>query len=188
MLLHPGHLVMDASGTGSDLGGGARGALPSTAWQGNPVSNVVRFVCYLSLPLRPGAAESMVAAALPDLGLLVDVLRHRTGAADQWVRRIFAQFADGTQPDLAVVAQAEVDQRRRGGGAPDFIPLYQVPAPPGSPAPDSRAPSGGEPSAAYAVTGDQVREWAFSPGWRPGRRACDPAYRVRCCMGPHLCR
>src|SRR5580692_390082 len=73
---------------------------------------------------RVGTAEAMVVAALPELGELVDVLRHRTGPADQWIRRIFAQFADGTQLDLAVVAQDGIDLRRRGGGAPDFIPLY----------------------------------------------------------------
>ena len=57
---------------------------------------------------RVGAVESMVVAALPELGGLVDVLQHRTGPADQWVRRIFAQFADGTQLDLAVVAEAQL--------------------------------------------------------------------------------
>jgi hypothetical protein len=116
-----------------------------------------------------GTTEAMVAAALPELGALVDVLRHQTGPADQWGRRIFAQFADGTQLDLAVVARAEVEARRRDGGAPDFIPLYQAPAPPGSVQPDARTPArggaaGGEPPAAYAVTGEQVREWAFL-GW-----------------------
>jgi len=118
---------------------------------------------------RVGTAEGMLVAALPELGALVDVLRHRTGPADQWVRRIFAQFADGTQLDLAVVAGAEVEARRRGGGAPDFIPLYQAPAPPGSMEPDARTPASGsapgaKPPAAYAVTGEQVREWAFL-GW-----------------------
>lgn len=118
---------------------------------------------------RVGTAEAMVVAALPELGALVDVLRHRTGPDNQHVRRIFAQFADGTQLDLAVVAEAEIEERRRGGGAPDFIPLYQAPAPPGSGEPDDQMPasgsaSGGGPTAAYAVTGEQVREWAFH-GW-----------------------
>jgi len=118
---------------------------------------------------RVGTAEAMVVAALPELGGLIDVLRHRTGPADQWVRRIFAQFADGTQLDLTVVAQAGIEARRRGGGAPDFIPVYQVPAPLGSVEPDARTPAsgsapGGAPPAAYAVTGEQVREWAFL-GW-----------------------
>jgi hypothetical protein len=44
-----------------------------------------------------GTMEAMVVAALPELGTLVDVLRHPTGPASQHVRRIFAQFADGTQ-------------------------------------------------------------------------------------------
>src|SRR5215813_9917045 len=118
---------------------------------------------------RVAAVEAMAVAALPGLGRLVDVLRHRTGPADQWVRRIFAQFADGTQLDLAVVAEAQIQARRRGGGAPDFILLYQKPAPPGSGEPDARMPAAGsaprgELSAAYAVTGEQVREWAFL-GW-----------------------
>jgi hypothetical protein len=116
---------------------------------------------------RVGTAEAMVVAALPELGALVDVLRHRTGDADQWVRRIFAQFTDGTQLDLAVVAEADIQKRLRGGGAPDFIPLYQVSALPDSGAPDALIPASGQPGgppAAYAVTGDQVREWAFI-GW-----------------------
>src|SRR5215831_4260125 len=117
---------------------------------------------------RVAAVEAMVVAALRGLGALVDVLRHRIGPADQWVRRIFAQFADGTQLDLAVVAEAQIEARRRCGGAPDFILLYQAPAPPGSREPDARMSAGsaprGEPPAAYAVTGEQVREWAFL-GW-----------------------
>ena len=101
------------------------------------------------------------------VGALVDVLRHRTGPDSQHVRRIFAQFADGTQLDLAVVAEAEIKTRRRAGGAPDFIPLYQ--ARPAAGEPDDQLPAGGgasgnEPPAAYAVTGEQVREWAFH-GW-----------------------
>lgn len=114
-----------------------------------------------------GAVEALVVAALPELGTLVDVLRHRTGPPGQ--RAIFAQFADGTQLDLAVVAEAEIEARRRGGGAPDFTPLYQAPTPAGSREPDARmlavgsAPRGELP-AAYTVTGEQVREWAFL-GW-----------------------
>jgi hypothetical protein len=124
---------------------------------------------------RVRTVEAMVVAELPELGALVDVLRHRTSASGQ---RIFAQFADGTQLDLTVVAEAEIEMRRRSGGAPDFIPLYQASATPDPEAPDAltsassgqpgdRRPGdskpGGEPSA-YAVTGDQVREWAFL-GW-----------------------
>src|ERR1700733_12361056 len=115
---------------------------------------------------RVTTMEAMVVEALPELGALVDVLRHPTGPASQHVRRIFAQFADGTQLDLAVVADAEIEARRRAGGAPDFVSLYQAPA---SAEPDPRMPadgnaSGGEAPDAYAVTGEQVREWAFL-GW-----------------------
>ena len=53
---------------------------------------------------RDGGRGHGVAAQ--PLGPLVDVLRHRTGRADQFARRIFAQFADGTQLDLAVIAEA----------------------------------------------------------------------------------
>jgi hypothetical protein len=91
---------------------------------------------------RVETAEAMVAAALPELGPLVDVLRHRTGPAGQHARRIFAQFADGTRLDLALVAEAEIDDRRRHGGAPDFVPLYQAPAAWNSSAPDAGGPAG----------------------------------------------
>ena len=76
-----------------------------------------------------GTAEAMVVAALPELGPVIDVLRHRIGSADQWVRRIFAQFADGTQLDLAVTAQADIELRRRDGGAPDFVAALPGTAP-----------------------------------------------------------
>src|SRR5215475_4937079 len=72
---------------------------------------------------RVHEVESMVVAALPELGTPVDVLRHRTGPADRLIRRIFAQFADGMQLDLAVMAEAEV---RRGAAAPDFVTLYRA--------------------------------------------------------------
>jgi hypothetical protein len=112
-----------------------------------------------------GTAEATVVAALPELGALVDVLRHRTGPDSQHIRRIFAQFADGVQLDLAVVAEAEIETRLRVGGAPDFVSLYQAPARPSSaePEPEPDASVSGPP-AAYAVTGEQVREWAFH-GW-----------------------
>jgi hypothetical protein len=118
---------------------------------------------------RIATAEAAVTAVLPELGTLVDVLRHQTGPAGGHVRRIFAQFADGTQLDLAVVAEAEIQARLRNGGAPDFIPLYRAPGPRGFREPDSLTTGGGKasgsnPPDAYAVTGDQVREWAFH-GW-----------------------
>jgi hypothetical protein len=107
------------------------------------------------------AVEAMVVAALPGLGALVDVLRHRAGPADRLIRRVFAQFADGTQLDLAVIAEAEV---RRGGAAPDFVPLYQAAGPPDAGMPAGHSQAGDELAPAYAVTGEQVREWAFL-GW-----------------------
>jgi len=115
---------------------------------------------------RVTTMEAMVVAALPELGALVDVLRHPTGPASQHVRRIFAQFADRTQLDLAVVADVEIEARRRAGGAPDFVSLYQAPvsAEPGPRLPADGGASGDEPRDAYAVTGEQVREWAFL-GW-----------------------
>jgi hypothetical protein len=108
------------------------------------------------------AIEAMVVAALPGLGALVDVLRHRVGPPDRVIRRIFAQFADGTQLDLAVMAEAEV---RRGGAAPDFVPLYEAAGRPDAGRPDlGSTQPGDELAPAYAVTGEQVREWAFL-GW-----------------------
>jgi len=100
------------------------------------------------------ATEAAVTALLPSLGPLVDVLRHRTGRADQFARRIFAQFADGTQLDLAVIAEAEV---RRSDAAPDFVSLYRRASPPGADLANDAPPAG-------AVTSEQVREWAFF-GW-----------------------
>jgi hypothetical protein len=75
---------------------------------------------------RIETAEAMVAAALPEMGTVVDVLRHQVGPESQHVRRIFAQFADGVQLDLAVVAETEIETRRRTGGAPDFVPLHEA--------------------------------------------------------------
>lgn len=106
------------------------------------------------------AVEAEVVAVLPELGVLVDVLRHRVGPADRWARRIFAQFADGTQLDLAVVAEADIEERRRGGGAPDFVELYRA----SGAAPTAATPVPDKQAAAFAVSGDQVREWAFL-GW-----------------------
>ena len=100
------------------------------------------------------AMEAAVTALLPSLGPLVDILQHRIGRPDQFARRIFAQFADGTQLDLAVIAEAEV---RRGDAAPDFVTLYRRASPPGADLTNDAPPAG-------AVTSEQVREWAFF-GW-----------------------
>jgi hypothetical protein len=93
--------------------------------------------------------EQLVADALPGIGRLVDVLRYAT-SSDDGIRRVFAQFADRAQLDLAVVPQAGIRLATR----PDFISLYHVAGPSGA----------GDPASAYAVTGEQVREWAFH-GW-----------------------
>jgi hypothetical protein len=107
------------------------------------------------------AMEAAVTTLLPTLGSLVDVLRHRIGTSDQLARRIFAQFADGTQLDLAVIAEAEV---RRGDAAPDFVSLYQVASQPETGRPAWSSPTVRAVRSASAVTGEQVREWAFL-GW-----------------------
>jgi hypothetical protein len=103
---------------------------------------------------KVGAMEAAVTALLPGLGPLVDVLRHRVGRADQFARRIFAQFADGAQLDLVVIAEAEV---RRGAAAPDFVELYRRASPAAGDLTNDAPPAG-------AVTSEQVSEWAFF-GW-----------------------
>lgn len=117
------------------------------------------------------AVEQTVVDALPGHGRLIDVLRHRVGPPDRFIRRVFAQFDDGLQLDLAVVAEPEV---RRGRAAPDFLSLYLAPAPTGAATSDS-TPMANTPvppassaqnefPPADEVTADQVREWAFL-GW-----------------------
>ncbi len=118
------------------------------------------------------AVEQALVDALPGHGPLVDVLRHRVGPPDRFIRRVFAQFDDGLQLDVAVLAEPEV---RRGRAAPDFVSLYRSPTPPGSAAAaDSTlildsvviadgAAEGGFPPA-DEVSAEQVREWAFL-GW-----------------------
>lgn len=135
-----------------------------------------------------GDVESLVAATLraDTLPALVDLLRFQSRNDDE-VRRIFAQFADRTQLDLAIVPQSGIQLGRR----PDFVALYgpyfpggatprpaprqggglrppfhppgpggAEPAPPG----DAGPRDAGEAASAYAVSGEQVREWAFH-GW-----------------------
>lgn len=109
-------------------------------------------------PRGPAGAEQVrevegaVVRLLPRLGALVDVLRHESADQELVIRRVFAQFGDRLQLDLAVVAEEEV---RRGEAAPDFVPLYWTG--------DRRDATNG-PSA-WEVSGDQVREWTFL-GWR----------------------
>lgn len=110
---------------------------------------------------RVRAVEGEVVAALPGFGPLIDVLRHQYGSADRFIRRIFAQFADGTQLDLTVMADTEI---RLGGSArPDFVWLYNAAGQPDLPAPGGTRQADGH-APAYAVTGEQIREWAFL-GW-----------------------
>jgi hypothetical protein len=106
-------------------------------------------------------AEAGVVAALAGIGSIVDVLRHRYGPADRFIRRIFAQFADRTQLDLTVMADAEI--RRGAAVRPDTVWLYDTADQLGVPAPADTAPTS-EEDPGYAVTGEQVREWAFL-GW-----------------------
>jgi len=96
-------------------------------------------------PDQVEAMEETLVAVLPELGTLVDVLRHPVGPSGQW-RRIFAQYADGVQLDLAIVADSSIVERLGNGGAPDFVVIYR------------KAP------AAYDVSAAQVREWTFL-GW-----------------------
>lgn len=104
--------------------------------------------------------EAALAAALPGMAPLADMLRYRTGGPDRRLAwRIFAQFADRTQLDLAVIAEAEV---RRGDAAPDFVSLYRAPGPAGG-FPLTGGQAGDHP-AAHVASGGQVREWAFL-GW-----------------------
>ena len=98
--------------------------------------------------------EDALLASLPGAGALVDVLRRRTGHVDGPVRRVFAQFADGVQLDVALMAEAQV---RRGRAAPDFVALYRA-------GPEPTGPTGRVFPAADRVSAEQVREWAFS-GW-----------------------
>jgi hypothetical protein len=107
--------------------------------------------------------EAAIVARLPEFGELVEVLRHRYGPRDRLIRRIFAQFADGAQLDVTIMAEAEI---RRGQEAPDWVPLYSAvdieePSPQESPAADETAPQHGF---GYDVSADELREWAFL-GW-----------------------
>ncbi len=104
------------------------------------------------------AVEAGLVSALPDLGPVVDVLRHRYGPADRFIRRIFAQFGDRSQLDLTIMADAEI---RDGAAArPDTVWLYDTAGQSAGPAPAKA----GQPGVGYAVAGEQIREWAFL-GW-----------------------
>ncbi len=104
-----------------------------------------------------GTVQAMVVAALRAVVApnLVDLLRFQS-PSDVVVRRILAQFADRTQLDLAIVPQSGIQL----AGRPDFVSLYRAAGPGQAPGPQDA----GDPASAYAVSSEQVREWAFH-GW-----------------------
>lgn len=102
--------------------------------------------------------EQAVVTALSQGEPPVGVLRERVGPADRFIRRLFAQFPDGTQLDLAIMAEAEV---RRGAAAPDFVSLYDNG---GSVSAVTAARDTGGFPAADAVTAEQIHDWTLH-GW-----------------------
>jgi hypothetical protein len=97
--------------------------------------------------------ESALVASLGEAGEVVDVLRDGSTSHERVIRRVFVQYADRLQLDLAVVAEEDV---RRGDAAPDFITVYRAATAP---------PSVDAQRSAYAVSAEQLHEWAFR-GWR----------------------
>jgi hypothetical protein len=118
------------------------------------------------------AAEAMVVAALPGLGALVDVLRHRLGPGDRPIRRIFAQFADGTQLDLAIMAEGEV---RRGGARPG-LRIARARQICGQPAVMGRR----EENIACCRRVPQTGRWSAMPASRLRVLRCGAAKRILC--------
>lgn len=102
------------------------------------------------------AVEQAVAAALPIHDPVVGVLRQRVGPPDRFIRRVFAQYRDGLQLDLAVLADTEV---RRAAAAPDFVALYRTPTP--APAEDPDSPPVDTFPAADTATAEQIHDWTF---------------------------
>jgi len=96
--------------------------------------------------------EEELVDVLQGWGNLVDVLRTGTQDSDFAIRKLFAQYDDRLQLDLAIIAETEV---RRGEGAPDFVPLYW----------HGEAPATTSGPSAYDVSAERLREWAFL-GWR----------------------
>jgi len=96
--------------------------------------------------------EEAVIDLLPRLGTVVDVLRQESDTGAFLIRRVFVQYDDRLQLDLAVVAEEEV---RRGDAAPDFVAIYRS---------DPGSATTGHPSA-FEVSPSQLRDWAFL-GWR----------------------
>lgn len=109
-------------------------------------------------PGRPGReaverVDDALVDSLGEVGDVVDVLRDAPTSEGPVIRRVFVQYADRLQLDLAVVAEEEV---RRGEAAPDFISVYRA---------DTDPPRVGPQRSAYAVSSEQVHEWVFR-GWR----------------------
>ncbi len=98
------------------------------------------------------SVEESVVGLLPELGAVIDVQRSESLSGDFLLRRLFVQFADRLQLDLAVVAEHEV---RRGDAAPDFVAVYWSGA----------RPTGTRGVDAHEVSAEQVQEWSFL-GWR----------------------
>lgn len=114
---------------------------------------------------RPGAdqvqsVEQAVVAAFSDGDSLVGVLRVQVGPPDRFIRRVFAQFHDGVQLDLAIMAETEV---RRGQAAPDFVSLYRS-TPPAQAHDHLGSPEVAQFPHADTVTTEQIYEWTFL-GW-----------------------
>jgi hypothetical protein len=103
-----------------------------------------------AVPVR--AVEQGIVDFLPQLGSLIDTLRRETAGEEFFVRTVFAQYDEGLQLDLAVVADSEV---RTGEAAPDFVELYR--------AAEQTDPNRHPP--ALHATNDQLSEWVFL-GWR----------------------
>lgn len=97
--------------------------------------------------------ENALVASFGEAGDVVDVLRDGSTSHEFVIRRLFVQYADRLQLDLAVIAEEDV---RRGDAAPDFITVYRADTAP-RPVDAQRS--------AYAVSAEQVQEWAFR-GWR----------------------
>jgi hypothetical protein len=98
------------------------------------------------------SVEREVVEVLPGIGGVVDTFRQETVQGGHVIRRLFAQFADRLQLDVAVVPE---DAVRRGDAAPDFVPVYWASSRPH----DTNGPS------AFRVSETQLQEWSFL-GWR----------------------
>jgi hypothetical protein len=122
------------------------------------LSDIDAAVGVLAPPGRRGRdvierVENALVASFGEAGDVVDVLRDGSTSHEFVIRRVFVQYADRLQLDLAVIAEEDV---RRGDAAPDFITVYRADTAP-RPVDAQRS--------AYAVSAEQVHEWVFR-GWR----------------------